>query len=260
MSPITQFQFDANQFEPLDAGFEAIPAGWYKVSITKAEIKQNQKKNGYYLEAWHTVIEGPNKGAQLIARLNIINESEQGQRMGLGQLSALSHAIKRPVWNDTTQLCGIPLKVRVKIEAGNDQYEPSNVIVAWRDVNFTPQGELPSSENPVGFPPAANGPSTSPSMPALSLPPSSPVQPQSTVPAVPGTPPTVSQPTQAPAQPQSSVAMPNVVNPTQPPSWATGNPVQPEAEAKGPAQPQPQHSEPAPSTDEVPYWLKGHTE
>jgi hypothetical protein len=175
---MAQLNFDASQVEP-DAGFETIPAGWYNVMVDQSEIKPTKAGDGHYLEVRYNVIDGQYKGRKLFDRFNIRNSNPTAQEIGYKQLSALAHAVGILHVQDSQQLHGIPLKVKVKVRKGDGQYEDSNEITSRKNINepvetagaaagsaattgFTPPAGAPAGFTPPGAPPAPAAPAAPP--------------------------------------------------------------------------------------------------
>jgi hypothetical protein len=153
---MAQLNFDATQVEP-DTGFDTVPAGWYNVSMDESDLKPTKDGAGTYLQARFNILDGQYRGRKLFTRLNIRNANSQAQEIALRQLSAIGHAVGVLHIQDSQQLHGLPLKVKVKIRKGDDNYEDSNEIISYKNINEpvetvggaggAPQGQMP----PQGF-------------------------------------------------------------------------------------------------------------
>jgi hypothetical protein len=162
---MAQLNFDATQVEP-DTGFDTVPAGWYNVMMDESDLKPTKDGAGTYLQARFNILDGQYKGRKLFARLNIRNANAQAQEIALRQLSAIGHAVGVLHIQDSQQLHGLPLKVKVKIRKGDDNYEDQNEIISYKNINEQvetvgsgqgagappPQGfQQPSQQQPQGF-------------------------------------------------------------------------------------------------------------
>lgn len=231
---MAQLNFDATQVEP-DTGIDVVPAGWYNVMMDESDTKPTKDGAGTYLQCRFNIMDGQFRGRKVWCRLNIRNSNAQAQEIALRQLSAIGHAVKVLHIQDSQQLHGIPLKVKVKIRKGDDNYEDQNEIIAYRDINevvdmggaapagttaggFTPPAQVPQGfapqAQPQGFPQTAQ--------PAA--------QPMTQMPT--------EQPAQPPAQPWAQPAM-QAMQPAQDPSnpFNTQPPAQPAAQAQPAAEP-----------------------
>lgn len=131
---MAQLNFDATQVEP-DTGFDTVPAGWYNVMMDESDLKPTKDGAGTYLQARFNVMDGQYRGRKLFARLNIRNSNAQAQEIALRQLSAIGHAVGVLHIQDSQQLHGLPLKVKVKIRKGDDNYEDQNEIISYKNIN-----------------------------------------------------------------------------------------------------------------------------
>ena len=87
---MAQISFDATSVAP-QAAFTPIPAGTYTVNIDDSEIKPT-KSGGQMAVFRLRVVEGQHAGRTIFARINISNPSQEAERIGQSQLSALCHA------------------------------------------------------------------------------------------------------------------------------------------------------------------------
>jgi hypothetical protein len=122
--------FDARQVEPA-ADFEPLPAGKYVAAITASEVKDTKSGSGSYLELTFQVVEGPHKGRNLWARLNLDNPNEIAVKIARAELSALCRAINVLEPKDSVELHNLPLLVTVKLKAREDTGELTNVISGY---------------------------------------------------------------------------------------------------------------------------------
>jgi len=217
---MAQFQFDSRQYEA-NRDFSAIPEGWYIAAVTRTEIKQTKAKGqDYFLELDFKIMDGLYRDSVLTDRFNIRNKSEAAQKIGCGQVKALCEAVNTIVINDTQELHGKPLKIRVKVEpATQEGYSASNSITAFKPLSYEPPhaGAAPAIPQAVGFPGA----------PAPA--------PVNTAPYTP--PPAPQAPYAAPQAPQAPVQQ---FNPAQYAPQAPQAPAQAAPSAPAPVQPQPQ--------------------
>ena len=122
--------FDAREVEP-EVGFEPVPAGKYLAVITGSEMKQTKSGAGQYLELTFQVIDGPHKGRNLWARLNLDNPNDTAVRIARGELSAICRAVGVMTPNDSTELHDLPLVISVKLRKRDDNDELANEIKGY---------------------------------------------------------------------------------------------------------------------------------
>ena len=166
---MAQLNFDATQVEP-DTGFDVIPAGWYNAKMDESEIKPTKDGAGSYLQVRFAVIDGQYANRKLFARLNIKNANATAQEIALKQLSAIGHAVGVLHIANSEQLHGIPLKIKVKIRKGDDNYEDQNEIISYKNINEAVEtvgagaAAAPAAGGvPAGFGTAAAAPAAAPS-------------------------------------------------------------------------------------------------
>ena len=176
---MAQLNFDATQVAP-DTGYDIVPAGWYNVAMDESEIKptKNSDQTGdFFLQCRFNILDGQYHGRKLFARLNLKNSGPNGpQTMEIAykQLSAIAHAVGVLHVQDSAQLHGLPLKVKVKIRKDTTgQYEDQNDITSYKNINepvdmagggnapqqggFAPPSAPAGMGAPAGAPPAGWG-------------------------------------------------------------------------------------------------------
>lgn len=230
---MASLNFDATTVQP-DTGFELLPAGWYNAMIDESAINPTKDGVGAYLQLRFSVIDGQYQGRKVFARLNIRNANQTAQEIAYKQLSAIAHSVGVLQVQDSSQLHGIPLKIRVRIRKDpSGQYEDQNEINGYKNINEAVQGQA------AAFAPAA------PAMPAapagFARP--APVAPVAPAPAF--AQPAAPQPWAQPAAPLAQPAPQPALQPAPAPQaapvaapWANGSPQQPEPTQQRQAQTQ----------------------
>lgn len=74
--------------------WELLPDGIYSAAVISAELMPTKKGDGQYLKIEHQIYEdgASYDGRRIFTNLNIQNQNEKAQEIGLGMLSALSRA------------------------------------------------------------------------------------------------------------------------------------------------------------------------
>src|SRR5574337_920939 len=165
--------FDATNVQVEDR-MEAIPAGWYNCTVTNTERKPAKSNpQNSYLEVVHTIMDGPYANRKLFNRINLWNADPSAVDIafkGAAGLAALQQACGVFNCQSSTQLHGIPLKVKVKLRPagpGSDgkQYDATNDVVKYASINAD-VGDAPGTGGsiaggtagaPAGVPPWAAG-------------------------------------------------------------------------------------------------------
>lgn len=146
---MAQLSFDATTVPPSES-IEAIPAGWYNAQIDQSEMKPTKDGSGAYLELRFSILDGQYVNRKVFGRLNLRNANPVAQEIAYKQLSAICHATGVLQVQDSQQLHGRPLKIKVKVRAATGDYEASNEISSFKNINEQVYG-------PVGSAPAAGG-------------------------------------------------------------------------------------------------------
>lgn len=142
--------FNANDL-PEDTGgsFEPIPAGDYTVAISEATLNDTKAGTGQYISVRMDVTGPTHQGRVLFANINIRNPNPKAEEIGRQQLGSIMRAIGLASLQDTDQLVGGQMAVKVVIKPGNDQYpEPKNEVKAFKSVSGSP-APAPQQSAPV---------------------------------------------------------------------------------------------------------------
>lgn len=123
--------FNVNDMPEQEGGdFSPIPAGEYLVEIKSAEIKNTKAGNGQYINCRFDVVEGDFAKRVLFAIINIKNPSEVAEKIGRAQLGEIMRANSIATLQDTDQLIGATMIVRVVI--GEYNGEKKNEIKGYK--------------------------------------------------------------------------------------------------------------------------------
>jgi hypothetical protein len=104
---------------PESRGFDPIPEGWYQARIKTSELKPTQ--NGQMIVLGFEIL-GPTHAGRLISfqNLNIKNTSADAERIGMQQLGEIMGAAGLASIQDTDQLIGITLQIKVKVKPAGE--------------------------------------------------------------------------------------------------------------------------------------------
>lgn len=131
---MAQFQFDARQVAP-STGYDIVPAGWYNAMVDESSIKPTNDGTGTLLNVRYNILDGQYQGRKIFGRFNIRNANAMAQEIAYRDLSALAHSVGVLEIQDSEQLHGKALKIKVKVRPAKDGYEESNEITSWKNVN-----------------------------------------------------------------------------------------------------------------------------
>ena len=125
--------FDVNELPQGNGNFEPLPAGWYNAKITNAELKATKAETGQYIAIRYD-IEGPtHQGRIIFGNLNIRNPNIKAEEIGRQQLGDLMRAAGLAKVNDTDQLIGCSLQIKVDIRR-QDGYDPTNEVRGYKAI------------------------------------------------------------------------------------------------------------------------------
>lgn len=209
---MAQLNFDASTVAPNTGTQDAIPAGWYNVQIDQSELKPTKDASGAYLELRLAVLDGQYAGRKVFSRLNLRNNNPQAVEIAFTDLSAICHAVGVMQVQDSSQLHGKPMKIKVSVRAATGEYEASNEVKAYKNINENVggPGAMPAAGGgaPWGAAPQMQAPAWAPQQPAAPVAPPAQFAPPQQPAAQPQQPawqaPAAAQPWAAPQQPQAA--------------------------------------------------------
>jgi len=105
--------FTAQDLPKGDSEFLAIPAGDYQVTITDATLNDTKSGTGQYIKLRMDITGPTHQGRVLFCNLNIRNQSHKAEEIGLQQLGDLIRAAGIKKVQDTDELIGASVIVRV---------------------------------------------------------------------------------------------------------------------------------------------------
>lgn len=93
--------------------YAALPAGNYVAQVERSEVKQTKDGTGSYLSLGFKVMDGDYAGRVLFGNITLTNKNSQAQEIGRKQLIKLSTACGLGHLQDSEQLHGIPVMIKV---------------------------------------------------------------------------------------------------------------------------------------------------
>ena len=124
--------FDASQV-PEQQEFSALPEGQYVVIATASEMKPTKSGNGQFLQFTFEVLDGPQKGRKLWARLNLVNPNQTAVDIAQRELGAICRAVGVIKPSDSAELHNKPMLITVAVEI-DDRKRESNIIKKYEAV------------------------------------------------------------------------------------------------------------------------------
>jgi hypothetical protein len=137
--------FNTNDL-PQSAGFDPIPAGAYNATIDKAEVKPTKDGTGQYISIGYTITGPTHQGRMVFGNVNIRNNSAKAQEIGLANLNAIMRAAGIATLQDTDQLIGKNVRIKVKVREAKDGYDASNDVSGWEALEGSQPPAPPKAE------------------------------------------------------------------------------------------------------------------
>ena len=139
--------YNAAELPQSDRSYDPIPEGWYDVEIKGAELRTTKAGNGQYIAVRYDVT-GPTHGGRVIyGNLNVSNPNPKAEEIGRQQLGELMRAIGLGVVQDTDQLIGGRLSIKVSIRK-SEQYGDSNDVKGFKALAGGAAPAAPSAPAP----------------------------------------------------------------------------------------------------------------
>jgi len=137
--------FTADELPESRGDYEPLPEGWYSAEIGDAEIRVTKDGTGQYIRCRYNIT-GPTKAGRVVfGNLNIMNKSQKAEEIGRQQLGELMRSIGLGRIEDTDQLIGCPLQIKLSIRPAENGYAAQNEVRGFR----APEGAAPAKAVPA---------------------------------------------------------------------------------------------------------------
>ena len=137
--------FTADELPESRGDYEPLPEGWYSAEIGDAEIRVTKDGTGQYIRCRYNIT-GPTKAGRVVfGNLNIMNKSQKAEEIGRQQLGELMRSIGLGRIEDTDQLIGCPLQIKLSIRPAENGYAAQNEVRGFR----APEGAAPAKAAPA---------------------------------------------------------------------------------------------------------------
>lgn len=132
MSFIDFSSFDVNAAEyNEDNSFDLVPAGWYQMFISKAELRPT-KSGGSMISVTYDITGPTHQGRKIFGNFNWENANPVAQEIGRKQFAQQVRALGLPGIQQLEDLINLPFDGKVGIQKSKDpQYEDSNRVTAF---------------------------------------------------------------------------------------------------------------------------------
>ncbi len=142
--------FDSGNHDDMQSGFDPIPKGDYLAKVVESDVKVTKAKTGKYIKFKFEILQGEFKGRFIWTNMNIVNPNPVTVDIAQKELATLCRAVGKAVIQDTQELHGIPLLLKVKIKPAQGDHpagnEPIGYYVAGNTAS-TPAKEIVGSES-----------------------------------------------------------------------------------------------------------------
>ena len=133
--------------------YEPLPAGWYTAVVNGAEIKNTKAGTGQYIAVRYDITGPTHQGRVVFGNLNIKNPNPKAEEIGRQQLGELMRAIGLTTVQDTDQLIGGQLSIKLDVRE-SEQYGASNDVKGYKVNGAAPSKvAVPAASNPKASPP-----------------------------------------------------------------------------------------------------------
>lgn len=129
---------DLDDLPVRENSYDPVPPGWYTATIQEADAKPTKDGTGQYIKIrWR--IDGPaHEGRIVFGNLNVRNKSVKAEEIGRQQMGEVLRAVGLQRLEDTDQLIGATLSIKLDIRPANDQYAAQNEIRGYKPSDNAP--------------------------------------------------------------------------------------------------------------------------
>lgn len=145
--------FDVSSLPVSENNFDPLPAGWYTATIGGAELKDTKTGTGQYIAVRYNITGPTHQGRVVFGNINIRNANPQAESIGRQQLGEILRAIGLARANDTDQLVGHDLSIKLSIQK-SDQYGDKNEVKGFKAI----EGGSPAPRSMPSAPAATAAP------------------------------------------------------------------------------------------------------
>ena len=139
--------FNAKENEKM-TDFSPVPAGWYKAEVVKSEMKNTAAGTGKYLNLQWKITEGEFVGRVFYTLMNLVNPNPIAVEIAQKELASICEDCEIDELEDSTELHGIEIGVRLSVKAGDANWPPKNEAKGYKaasEVEVVEEGDDPFS-------------------------------------------------------------------------------------------------------------------
>lgn len=131
--------FSTDSLPVSDRSYDLIPDGWYNATITKAELNNTKAGTGQKIDMRYDIVGPTHQGRVVFGTVNVRNQSQKAEEIGRQQLGEIMRAVGLAKIQDTDELVGGSICVRVKIKPAENGYDARNEVSGFKSAS----GALP---------------------------------------------------------------------------------------------------------------------
>ena len=131
--------FSTDSLPVSDRSYDLVPEGWYNATITKAELNNTKAGTGQKIDMRYDIVGPTHQGRVVFGTVNVRNQSQKAEEIGRQQLGEIMRAVGLAKIQDTDELVGGPICVRVKIRPAENGYDARNEVSGFKSAS----GALP---------------------------------------------------------------------------------------------------------------------
>lgn len=124
--------FSTDSLPVSDRSYDLIPEGWYNATITKAELNNTKAGTGQKIDMRYDIVGPTQQGRVVFGTVNVRNQSERAEAIGRQQLGEIMRAVGLAKIQDTDELVGGPICIRVKIKPAENGYDARNEVSGFK--------------------------------------------------------------------------------------------------------------------------------
>lgn len=129
--------------ESTGGAYDPLPAGWYTAMIAGADLQATKDGTGQYIKIKYSITGPSHQGRVVFGNLNIKNQSAKAEEIGRAQLGELMRAIGLARVQDTDQLIGGNLSIKLDIRpartdaSSGKTYDAQNEVKGYKAAGGT---------------------------------------------------------------------------------------------------------------------------
>lgn len=151
--------FSTDSLPVSDRSYDLVPEGWYNATITKAELNNTKAGTGQKIDMRYDIVGPTQQGRVVFGTVNVRNQSQKAEEIGRQQLGEIMRAVGLAKIQDTDELVGAPICIRVKIKPAENGYDARNEVGGFKSASGAlPQVTSTSAPEPTAQPGGAKPP------------------------------------------------------------------------------------------------------